>query len=705
MIIIKKTINVSISLSIFRDTYCSNMACYLSVKESDQLRIEDSFFISNTSKSNGVSKSLNKPWALHINANTIAIENIQFAETPGFVYKGISRVSMLFKNITCKCPKSHIHGTELENINLQVKHHNKIENDTVLTFQCIQCPMDHYRLGISSLTFMKISDLDTPYSNGECYKCPSGGICDGRNVVAHPNYWGFAYNDRLKFVFCSVGFCCQPGTCISYNGCNKGREGKLCTSCKTDFQLGMSGNVCLLKETCAEDWLYSMIVLSSLVYVGFLMAKVSLLDVLQQMYSAIMKRKDGKRSSYLTELTDLTNEVQPQTKVREVGDSQVAIDAKKWNIPFDHIEIFHVLVFHVQDTSLFQIRLPDMPGSSVQLQGFKEKLVSIVRLNSLSFGNQFACFPSGWTQINKILFEMSIIPLMTCIILFWVFLINVPKLRPNIQDRLRSSAYTVFLLIILFSSQRLSSYALNFIKCEQFGSARYLFIDTTVQCYQLWQFLVIGYVGLFILPFWLTLFLGPGLLASGRITVRLFLFGLMFPGPFAIYCIWLIHKVQRKPIHQTCHRLTTTTVLNEVWSSFTPFVRSNYFCWGGIVELRRLAIVFCATMISSPIERLVCMITVVIVAFAIHVRFHPYTDRIANACADISLGTMVMIGMVNVCSAVVDYSGGSFEYGDAMDIGKRLITFENILIEIYPLGVVVCCITYFFCVNLVGRIN
>ncbi len=35
----------------------------------------------------------------------------------------------------------------------------------------------------------------------------------------------------------------------------------------------------------------------------------------------------------------------------------------EWRIPFDHIEIFHVLVFHLQDASLFQIRFPGMQGS------------------------------------------------------------------------------------------------------------------------------------------------------------------------------------------------------------------------------------------------------------------------------------------------------------------------------------------------------
>ena len=342
-----------------------------------------------------------------------------------------------------------------------------------------------------------------------------------------------------------------------------------------------------------------------------------------------------------------------------------------------------------------------MQSSAVQLQNFKEKLISTVRLNSLTFWNQLTCFPLGWTQLNKILFESSIIFVMIFILLLCIMVIKMLKMRPKIQNRLMSSACRVFFLTFLFSSQRLCSYALNFIVCEDLGPARYLFVDATIECYQSWQILVFCYIGIFILPFWLVLFLGPGLLEYEKISVRSFMIGLMFPGPFVIYYIWLIHKARKRPTLHTCHQQTNTAILNEVWSSFSPFPSSNYLCWVGIVELRRLALVLCATLIGSHMVRLMCMITVIILAFAIHVRYQPYSERIANTCANISLSSMIMVGMVNVWSAAIGNSGGNFDY--SMEIGQAMITIENILIDIYPVGVVVFCVGYFLYVNISNK--
>ncbi len=266
-----------------------------------------------------------------------------------------------------------------------------------------------------------------------------------------------------------------------------------------------------------------------------------------------------------------------------------------------------------------------------------------------------------------------------------------------------SSACRVFLLTFLFSSQRLCSYALNFISCEDLGPARYLFIDTTIECYKSWQILVFGYIGLFILPFWLVLLLGPGLLEFGKISVRSFLLGLMFPGPFVIYYIWLIYKAKRKPLIQSCHQQTRAAVLNEVWSSFNPFPSSNYLCWGGIVELRRLALVFCATLISTHMYRLICMIVVVSLALVVHVRYHPYSDRMANTCANFSLWAIIMVGMANVWSASVGNFGGNFD--DSTEIGEVMITIENILVDVFPVIVVLFCIGYFLYVNLSNKQN
>ncbi len=112
---------------------------------------------------------------------------------------------------------------------------------------------------------------------------------------------------------------------------------------------------------------------------------------------------------------------------------------------------------------------------------------------------------------------------------------------------------------------------------------------------------------------------------------------------------------------------------------------------------------FCSTLIYSPVNKLLCMITVVVLASAIHVRFRPYADSVTNACANISLGAQIMVGIVNFSWATFQYSGSDFGYGDANMIGENLMAFEDVLIQVFPVGAVVFCIGYFFFVNLARR--
>ena len=94
------------------------------------------------------------------------------------------------------------------------------------------------------------------------------------------------------------------------------------------------------------------------------------------------------------------------------------------------------------------------------------------------------------------------------------------------------------------------------------------------------------------------------------------------------------------------------------------------------------------------------MIMLVVLGLLVHVKFHPYADRVANACANISLVAMIMVGIINFGWATFLYSESSFEQGDAGMIGQHLITFETILVQFFPFGVVLFCLCYFFYENL-----
>ncbi len=275
--------------------------------------------------------------------------------------------------------------------------------------------------------------------------------------------------------------------------------------------------------------------------------------------------------------------------------------------------------------------------------------------------------------------------------MIYIFLLHISQLQR--KRYLVSSAYKLFILIVLFSSQLLSIAAFNLVNCVWVGSKEYLRVDAKVECYQTWQWMVYSYILFFNIPFCLILFLGSGMLRLGLNSERTFLLGLLFPGPFLIYISFILYKKRKCIASGFCHTRTTDAILSEVWYGYKPFFSYHYLSWGGIIHLRRLALVIFSTLISSPHIKILCLTGVIIIALVIHVKFHPYSDHTANACAIICLYATMFCGILNIGWATLLYSGIWFDYGIGREIAQGLATVEMCLIEMVPLGIIsYCCL-------------
>ncbi len=581
------------------------------------------------------------------------------------------------------------------------------------------------------LAGMKFSITGTPNShdkeNDICYECPPGGVCRDKAAVADVNYWGFVDQGKLNFVLCSIGHCCQAAPCSSYDTCNEGHVGRLCTSCRDGYRLSLVNDDCVVEGKCLDGGILVVIIVTGIVYIAILLVKVELLNILQLVYLKIYmcyKRRNERRmtdqlqkckdmaskgsvaeQSGETEDSDLASAMKGYSPPPKIKSDTIATESSAilWQIPFDSVEIFHIIVFHLQDTRLFEIRFPAMPTSVFSIGDYKDRIVSLLRLESFSFANQYACLPKEMTQVSKLFIKISAIPFMITMFFVFVFLIKISRLESQKTNRLMSSAYKVFLLIVLLSSQQLSTSSLNLINCVSLGSSgKYLRVDTTVECYQRWQWITYAYASFFIFPFWLTLFVGPGVLRFGLISLRTFLIGLLFPGPFLIYISVILYKNRKRVISGFSHNIMTDAILDEVWYSYKPLFGYRFLCWGGLVELRRLALVVLATLIPQPFVKVLCMILVTSVAFFAHLKFHPYLDRTANACANVSLCATMIVGILNFGWATLLYSGSGLNYGIAQEIAQSLATVEMCLIQIVPLGVILFCCVQSLWVNLFG---
>ncbi len=415
MINVKTSTTISLTRSTFENNYCSNDACALSVKQSEKIEIDSCIFFSRLLNS----KSASMQSAVEISGKYVNFNRSVFYGISANVMEGISIRNITFQNVSYVCPKNHYFQTSLSNI--EFKDFQTLisgsRNRSSIIFKCLSCPLYHYRV-FSSYTLGKSIESNhlVNIQNDVCLRCPPGGVCKGKTVVAHVNHWGYLNQNELTFVQCLIGHCCQTAPCFSYDTCNEGREGRLCTACKNNYRLSMAHYNCIAEEKCVNEWPYTTVILTGLFYIAMILIKIDFLNLLHFLYINVahgyskrwkernlLKRKNNRNDFNLESIAESSQ--LPDSEISDIKINSVPKETslKDWLGPFDSVELFHILIYHIQDARLFEIRFPGMPNSALSLGEFKDKIVSFVRLDSLALANQLACLPEESTQLTKLL--------------------------------------------------------------------------------------------------------------------------------------------------------------------------------------------------------------------------------------------------------------------------------------------------------------
>ncbi len=673
----------------------------------------------------------------------LVFRNVSFnLHTAGYAMKSsVSGVSYV-QNITYTCPANFHPVSEFVNISFPgiFPSEDPINGTLLVTsevnrdyytagsiqLECSGCGENTYNLHSSQYSLqparsvtnkltshIEINEINT----GICYPCPSGGQCLSNKVVALPGYWGFISDQRMHFEACPSQYCCESAPCVSHDSCQAGRAGRMCASCSKDYQLSMFSEACLESGTCSSTWISGIIIGTGFAYVGFLVFKVELVNI-AIVISKVFRRKSKKikESPKQSNNVELETTVARTEKIDEISQRpQIDPDHEPEKshfttddieVPFDYEETFYTIVYHLQDCALFIIRFPEKPESSLAIvDEYKDRLISIARLDVVGLMNlDLACLPVGTTPIQKLFIKISVVPLMLILVLSLSGVLKLAKVNDRIRIRIVATLLTVLIEIVLFSSQQISSATLNAVKCVWLGTGSYLHIDATIECYQPWQILVFIYLCLFVFSLWVTIFVGPGLLRYELISLNAFIIGLLFPGPFLVYSFWIIYKHRGQALKESCPNMNDSAILDEVWSGFKPFFNSKYFwskyfCWGGIIELRRLALVICATLISDPVTQILTMMFVLQVFLIIQIIYEPYEDETANWFWNLSLFCTLMVGAINFGWATIMYTESGTPVGDALQIRKAYVTLEGALIQGVPVAIVLFCLVQFVVVN------
>ena len=583
-----------------------------------------------------------------------------------------------------------------------------------LSYFCESCPRNKYSLDHGfmnfSLTYSSFAyytlliNGEKPssaysgtylYHDIECMQCPYGGRCQ-QGIRAVPNFWGYIQESHVLFQHCPKGYCCATTDCNGFDICAKHRTGTLCGDCEPGYSEALFSSKCVPDEECDPTWLWPVAVSSGMLYALFLFFQKDLRDLMffkgvtikeipwpwcrkfrgnSLIASEHIQLEKPLRQAELENLrSDVDVEPDEHTErfkkynnneKQEKTDEEVEKEAEPAADPGAGFLI--ILFYYFQDAQLLHITTVFASADNKSKSMLKEILSGLFkfRVELFHFMDKL-CFIQYITPSEKLLVKAVLVPYVLLqfgvlyVLYNWCQRLRGRRASTSAVSQggdtktFQSRLATAFVLALLFTYQKLATTSFTLLNCVPVGDHSVLFIEGSVDCYQVWQYGVIAYAGSCIVPFCIVLLIGPGLLKDGLISLPQFFCACIFPLPFLVYWVFLRLMLKGQRPEETKPLSGEAQAVISILQG--PFKESNNrlfgpTCGAGVLIGRRLILVLLYTFVNDTLIRMLCMMLVCFIILLHHVHVLPYKDTRGNLAGSASAAALLLVGGINLVRA------------------------------------------------------
>ena len=528
-----------------------------------------------------------------------------------------------------------------------------IENVTVLSFSCKLCSPGYYSLQTG---FSKGLAVDDSF---QCHPCPLGATCigDESSIAAVENFWGYNVPERdgqvLNFVSCPKGYCRSPSPqSLVYNSCHGNRTGFLCGQCAPGYTETLFNSECRKTAQCKDYLFWIAMFLFSAALALYLLTDPPLLRLLSpQQILWFMKKKERRQNQENSENCDES-------------------DSGYTKIAFYYYQVADLLLGSSLDDLLHE-----MPLVVAMISAFNFQVRAVYL--------RIECPFPGLTPVTKeLLLSLVVFTTMANLALIFCAHLVISKFHKKLRKPSLSRYMAVFLEILLLGYDRLAETSLALMHCVSTGDEHRLFIDGTTICWQPWQYILLGYIVVFVVPFIAVLYYGSSKLHGSYISSGEFLAACVIPLPFLIY--WLFKRVFKR--EEAAARPNNSTEVMKVLHE--PFRKPNdrdegTLYWESVMIGRRLILLTFHSFIPNAMIRLFFMASACDFMAIHHIIKDPFRSKTANRVETMSLVTLAIIAKISLVKATLLSSGISAK-GTNKDILAGLQWFELAAMGLVP---------------------
>jgi len=505
-------------------------------------------------------------------------------------------------------------------------------NVTTELFSCRMCPS-------------KLYTLERGYTRGltihkyiECLDCPFGAHCDGpNNILAKQNFWGYKITDgnnfsSLKFLPCPWGYCRFQDSYSyhdnEYNGCFGFRSGILCGQCAAGYSETLFSSHCRKSSEC--NWNYTLWSLMALYYVLliiYLLKKPSLVLFLKE--QILWFRNDRQRA----------------------GSLELSAGHNEEDLEYGYIKIafFFYQVVDLLSTDSLENTMAKVPYISTVVALFN------FEVNVVDKG--IGCPFPGLTAVTKELFLSALV----FVAIAHVFIIYCLHLAVNLTLRrgkpLFAHYVAVAVEILLLGYDPLAESSLKLMHCVSVGSVWRLYFDGNIVCWQWWQYGLLAFNAIFVVPFVGVLYWGSSKLYNKTISWKEFVGACIIPLPFLVR--WLVKGLYRR----TRQNRNPTQIRDECTDEISKILYGPFrppgdkdqgtLYWESVLIGGRLVLLTFQSFIPNAMLLFLCMSTTCVLMLALHLIKKPFRDPVADKLGTLSLGLLACVAIMNLTAATL----------------------------------------------------
>ncbi|XP_066925383.1 uncharacterized protein [Clytia hemisphaerica] len=571
----------------------------------------------------------------------------------------------------------------------------------ILHAQCVACEIKTYTQKTSSLrltgydldgeTFDSKLKVHNYTEDFKCHPCPVGGTCKN-GIKSSGNFYGYDKSDgQVLFTACPKSYCCTKKECTNITSCKNNRHGRLCGMCDNGYQENFFDDECISKAKCQHSSLFWLFYIATalIACILFLFLKnittffkeLNIKENMGKLFKSCCgkvkkccrganneKQQPEEMIGLKEKPSDDENQNGDVHIVTPNGDVKQNNDGEEEEPKMTMSGAFNIVVGFYQIRSLLTVNVDE---SYQKASTYQKHVTEFMNGNFVGF-IQSLCPLKGLTAKGEgfIQNQFVVIVMLMWAIVFLVLCLGfkairscIRKARGRDQPTEHPSNLTFMervglgmIRIILFGYKNVATFAIICFHCVEIEGMKVWFLNGEEACFQWWQKCQMIFVAFWVIPFPAALMLAYRLFMRHVISLRKFIFCLIFP-PIAF--IW--HFTRRNWQSKEPDTRENKQVCQYLKEMFEEAYRKRegkeyYVFWETWRLYQRLILAFVTTLAINPVNRICYAAPIILFFIFVYWFIKPYKEQFTI------LHWMEVIGLLGITFTLVNNMFRSFLY-------------------------------------------